>query len=93
MKKLINNAKYIQKRIGHTFKNIDLLYQAFVRPSYSDEYSMNNFNTLKFIGTNVLDFYVAKALVNKYSTFIEDNDGQKFQSKYYFKDTSISLLK
>ena len=41
---------FIEDQIGHKFKNRDLLRQAFVRRSYSQENGGENNEVLEFIG-------------------------------------------
>ena len=57
---------FIQDQIGHTFKNKDLLRQAFVRRSYSQECGGENNEVLEFIGDKALDFAVVRLLAKKY---------------------------
>lgn len=92
MDKLICNRKCIEKRIGYTFKNVNLLYQAFVRPSFSKEYSVDNFNTLKFIGINVLDYYSTKILIKKFG-ITEGNDDLNFIINIDNQPLTLPILK
>lgn len=57
---------FIQDQIGYTFKNKDLLRQAFVRRSYSQECGGENNEVLEFIGDKALDFAVVRLLAKKY---------------------------
>lgn len=57
---------FIQDQIGYTFKNKDLLRQAFVRRSYSQEHGGENNEVLEFIGDKALDFVVVRLLAKKY---------------------------
>ncbi|MBR2465622.1 MAG: hypothetical protein IKB38_01665 [Clostridia bacterium] len=58
----------VEQKLGYSFKNRALLYQAFVRRSFDNEhaelYSANN-ETLEFIGDKVIDIVVVKALIKK----------------------------
>lgn len=58
--------KMVQAQIGYTFKNLDLLNQAFTRRSYSAEKGGENNEVLEFIGDKALDFAVIKLLIEKY---------------------------
>ena len=58
--------QFIQDQIGYTFKNTDLLQQAFVRRSYSEENGGENNEVLEFIGDKVLDLFVVKLLATQY---------------------------
>ena len=66
--------KFIQEQIGYTFKNSDLLQQAFVRRSYSKENGGEDNEVLEFIGDKALDLIVVKLLTEKYGAFSEDYD-------------------
>ena len=57
---------FIQDQIGYEFKNKDLLRQAFVRRSYSQENGGENNEVLEFIGDNALDFSVIRFLAKEY---------------------------
>ena len=52
----------IQGQIGYDFKNLDLLKQAFVRRSYTEENGGEDNEVLEFIGDKVLDVIVVKLL-------------------------------
>ena len=67
-------AKVIQEQIGYVFKNPDLLEQAFVRRSYSQEHGGENNEVLEFIGDKALDFVVVKLLAERYGSFTSAND-------------------
>lgn len=63
----------VEKDIGYTFHNPDLLAQAFTRSSYVKEVfaatgiaTLDGNETLEFIGDKVLDITVLKALVTRY---------------------------
>ncbi len=58
--------KMVQAQIGYQFKNPDLLNQAFVRRSYSEENGGENNEILEFIGDRALDFAVVQLLIAKY---------------------------
>lgn len=60
--------QFIQDQIGYTFKNTDLLQQAFVRRSYSEENGGENNEVLEFIGDKVLDLFVVKLLATQYGS-------------------------
>ena len=62
----------IQGQIGYSFKNTDLLQQAFIRRSYSKENGGENNEVLEFIGDKVLDFIIVKKLAEKYGFFANE---------------------
>lgn len=79
----------IESQIGYTFKNRDLLQQAFIRRSYSKENGGENNEVLEFIGDKVLDFIVVKILASEYGYFASqcrgfnpNEDYDEFISEY-----------
>jgi ribonuclease III len=69
-----NDLTFIQDQIGYEFKNKDLLQQAFVRRSYSEENGGENNEVLEFVGDKVLDLIVVKLLTDKYGYFSSECD-------------------
>ncbi len=57
-----NDIITIQKKIGYTFKNLNLLERAFTHGSYSKN-AQENYQSLEFLGDSILDFVVAKRLM------------------------------
>ena len=57
-----NELNYIQNHIDYRFKNTDLLEQAFIRRSYSEENGGADNELLEFIGDKALDLVVVKSL-------------------------------
>ncbi len=82
--------KNIQKTIGYTFRNVDLLVQAFTRKSYSQENGGQNNEVLEFVGDKVLDLVVTKILVEHYGVMTEDKKWNEFKLKNptYFQTKS-----
>lgn len=66
------DLEVIQQAIGYRFKNLDLLQQAFVRRSYSEENGGENNEILEFIGDKVLDMIVVKLLIEKHGFMLRD---------------------
>lgn len=64
----------IKGQIGYDFKYPDLLKQALVRRSYTEENGGENNEVLEFIGDKVLDFAVVRLLAQKYGQ-ISDKKG------------------
>ncbi len=67
-----NDLTFVQDQIGYEFKNKDLLQQAFIRRSYSEENGGENNEVLEFVGDKVLDLVVVKLLTDMYGCFTED---------------------
>lgn len=68
------DLEHIQQVIGYRFQNWDLLQQAFVRRSYSEENGGENNEVLEFIGDKVLDLIVVKLLTEEYGFMLRDCD-------------------
>lgn len=60
------NYGFIENQIGYKFKNKNLIRQAFVRRSYSEEHGGENNEVLEFYGDKVLDFIVSKVFYEHY---------------------------
>ncbi len=69
-----NDLEEIENVIGYEFHNKDLLQQAFVRKSYSEENGGENNEVLEFIGDKALDLAVVKILMDNYGWYAEDED-------------------
>lgn len=89
----------IQKTIGYHFNNVDLLKQAFIRTSYSEEFGGPNYQILEFIGDRALDIAVIRILTLTYGD-IKEVDGFKGyclnHKEYYkskFKEGDFSKIK
>ena len=56
----------VEKRIRYTFRDKNLLRQAFTHASYSNECRVLSNERLEFLGDSVLNFFVAEYLYKKY---------------------------
>ena len=65
---------FIQSQIGYEFKNLDLLQQAFIRRSFSEENGGENNEVLEFIGDKVLDLFAVKYLTEKHGFLLSEQD-------------------
>ena len=72
-----NDVTNIQRAIGYNFKNTDLLDQAFVRRSYSQEYGGENNEVLEFIGDRVLDYIVTVRFTEEYGKIQKSQVGKR----------------
>lgn len=72
----------IQNTIDYHFDNEDLLQQAFVRRSYSQENGGENNEVLEFIGDKAIDFVVMKTIMKKYGSITKGKDFEEFKTKY-----------
>ncbi len=88
----------VQQRIGYTFENPDLLQQAFVRKSYSEEHGGENNEVLEFIGDKALDLAVVKFLSECYGSMQlkhEDYELSRTSNVYVSKhnESTLTLIK
>lgn len=64
----------IENTIGYEFNNRDLLQQAFVRRSYSQENGGGNNELLEFIGDKALDLAIIRLLTHEYCRITEEKE-------------------
>lgn len=100
MKELNEHIEDVQKQISYWFDNVDLLYQAFTRRSYSQENGGENNEVLEFVGDRVLDFYVTKILMDRYGytkSQLDDFDSEESDDEFvvdtYTNEGSLSNIK
>lgn len=77
-----NDIRFIQDQIGYEFSNTDLLQQAFVRKSYSNENGGQNNEVLEFIGDKVLDFVVVKLLCTRFGSITSDEEWSEYKCQH-----------
>ncbi len=56
----------LEERIGYTFRDKDLLRQAFTHVSYAREEGLPHYETLEFLGDALLNFLVVDLLVEEF---------------------------
>lgn len=100
MKKLNEHLDDVQRQISYSFNNIDLLFQAFTRRSYSEENGGENNEVLEFVGDRVLDFYVTKILMDRYGytksqleNFNPNEEDDEFVVETYTNEGSLTVIK
>lgn len=101
MKQLSDYINEVQDAIGYRFQtNIDLLYQAFTRSSWSAENGGENNEVLEFIGDRVLDLCVTKELTERYGFYKseskfydEENDADEFCIKAHRNEQKFTEIK
>ncbi len=93
MKDLNDYVEDVEGQIEYSFKNTDLLFQAFTRRSYSQENGGENNEVLEFIGDRVLDFYVTKILMDRYGYIKDDTDEEEFVVELYNNEGSLTEIK
>ncbi|MBO4703074.1 MAG: hypothetical protein J5625_10500, partial [Lachnospiraceae bacterium] len=76
----------IQSQLGYSFKNEDILQQAFIRKTYAMENGGADNEVLEFVGDRALDIVVTKYLMGKYEYLTEqtvDYDEDEDCNEYY----------
>lgn len=83
----MNYLENVEKTIGYFFKNKDLLQQAFVRRSYSEEKGGQNNEVLEFIGDKALDLAVIRVMMERFGEITDSKDYLEFKLRNpkYFK--------
>jgi ribonuclease-3 len=75
------NYRHVEASIGHTFKNRDLLRQAFTRRSYTQECGGENNEVLEFIGDKALDLAVLQLLIREFGEMEDGSSAAPVKSK------------
>jgi ribonuclease-3 len=58
--------KELEKIIGYEFKNKDLLIRAFTHSSYANEFDLENYERLEFLGDSILGMIVSEYIFLKF---------------------------
>lgn len=61
----------VEEIINYKFKDIDLLVRAFTHNSYSTLKHTKNYQRLEFLGDSIVDFLIAKYLIEKFPNYPE----------------------
>lgn len=73
------NQEHIESLLGYQFRNPDLLQQAFIRRSYSEENGGQNNEVLEFIGDKALDLAVIKIMMDRFGVITETKEWNEFK--------------
>lgn len=65
------NLEKLEKSIGYTFKNKELLKQALIHKSYAFENHIQSNEKLEFLGDSILEFLSSKYLYNNFPNLSE----------------------
>ena len=99
MKDLHDYLDEVQDKIDYWFDNLDLLFQAFTRSSYSAEHGGENNEMLEFVGDRVLDYYVTKIMVERYGytksqlNYYNENEADQFCIRAHRNEQNFTDLK
>jgi len=66
VRKLSKDISVLEKEIGYTFKNKNLLKNALIHTSYAHENGVESNEKLEFLGDSILEFISSKYIYNKY---------------------------
>lgn len=61
----------IEKNIGYTFKNKELLKTALTHTSYANTHGVESNEKLEYLGDSILEFITSKYLYNNYQKLKE----------------------
>lgn len=89
MKTLYDHIPEIEKQIGYTFENKDLLTQAFTRKTWAYENGGQHNETLEFIGDTVLGYYTVRELIKSFGEWTRDRqdfDPEEDEEDFCLKD-------
>ena len=75
----MNSLNKIERTIDYDFHNPDLLQQAFVRRSYSEENGGQNNEVLEFIGDKALDLAVVRIMMDRFGKITEEKEWDEFK--------------
>lgn len=79
MARVVFDYNKIEKIIGYTFKNKELLKTAFTHSSFANENKVESNERLEFLGDSVLQYVVTYKLYSDYS--LKEGDLSKFRQK------------
>lgn len=81
----------IQSKINYSFKNPNLLIQAFTRSSYAQEHHLPHNEVLEFIGDTALDMIIVKMSVEKFG-HLQENSFECDKSEGQLTELKSSLV-
>ena len=67
----MKNIIELEKEIGYTFKNIELLKTALTHTSYAYENNVKSYERLEFLGDSILEFICSEFLFENYDKLSE----------------------
>ncbi len=65
------NYEEVEKEIGYSFTNRELLKKAFTHTSYANENHIESNERLEYLGDSILEFVISKFLFNNYHHLTE----------------------
>ena len=67
----MNDLELLEKSIGYSFKNIDLLKTALTHTSYAYEKKVESYERMEYLGDSILEFISSEYLYENYKNLTE----------------------
>jgi len=84
------DSKKIEKIIHYSFKNKELLKNAFTHSSYANQNNLKSNQRLEYIGDSILNFVVADYLYNNFD--VEEGQMSKWRAKMVNSDNLSNII-
>ncbi len=67
----LKSLEELQKKLGYTFNNPELLLQSLTHKSYAGEHGTKSYETLEFLGDSLINFFVVDVLLSEFPSASE----------------------
>ena len=84
------NFEKLEKSIGYTFKNKELLKQALTHTSYAYERKIESNEKLEFLGDSILEFISSKYIFNNYKN-LKEGEMTKVRAEVVCEDSLYNI--
>ena len=86
------NIEELEKNIGYTFRNKNLLKKAFTHTSYAYEHHVESNEKLEFLGDSILEFLSSKYIYNNYSN-LKEGEMTKVRAEVVCEDSLYTVAR
>ena len=86
------NFEKLEKSIGYTFKNKELLKKAMTHTSYAYEKNIESNEKLEFLGDSILEFISSKYIYNNYKN-LREGEMTKVRAEVVCEDSLYKVAK
>ena len=86
------NFEELEKSIGYTFKNKELLKKAMTHTSYAYERNIESNEKLEFLGDSILEFISSKYIYNNYKN-LREGEMTKVRAEVVCEDSLYKVAK
>lgn len=86
------NFEKLEKSIGYTFKNKELLKKAMTHTSYAYERNIESNEKLEFLGDSILEFISSKYIYNNYKN-LREGEMTKVRAEVVCEDSLYKVAK